>query len=82
MLGNPMYKRMYMAHLRTIVQEIFASGDYLTTANALRSTIDASVQADPYKFYTYTQYQNSLTTAVAGGGHHAGDDLSRQLAGV
>jgi hypothetical protein len=34
----------------------------------LRSTIDASVQADPYKFYTYSQYQSSLTTAVSGGG--------------
>ena len=67
-LADPMYKRMYMAHLRTIVQEIFASGDYLTTANTLRTTIDASVQADPYKFYTYTQFQNGLTTAVTGGG--------------
>lgn len=67
-LGNPMYARMYMAHLRTIVQEIFASGDYLTTANTLRSTIDAAVQADPYKFYSYTQFQNSLTTSVTGGG--------------
>jgi hypothetical protein len=64
MLGNAMYKRMYMAHLRTIVQEIFASGDYLTTANTLRSTIDASVQADPYKFFTYSQFQNSLTSNV------------------
>ena len=63
-----MFKRMYMAHVRTIVQEIFASGAYLTTANTLRSTIDSYVQADPFKFYTYTQYQNSLTTAVAGGG--------------
>lgn len=68
MLADPTYKRMYMAHLRTIVQEIFASGDYLTTANTLRTTIDASVQADPYKFYTYTQFQNGLTTSVTGGG--------------
>lgn len=68
LLGNAVYKRMYMAHIRTIVQEIFASGDYLTTANTLRSTIDASVQADPYKFFTYTQFQNSLTTAVTTGG--------------
>jgi hypothetical protein len=67
-MANPMFKRMYMAHVRTIVQEIFASGAYLTTANTLRSTIDSYVQADPFKFYTYTQYQNSLTTAVAGGG--------------
>lgn len=69
MLGNPMYKRMYMAHVRTIVQEIFASGDYLSTANSLRTTIDASVQADPYKFFTYTQFQNSITsnTTISGG---------------
>lgn len=68
MLADPMYKRMYMAHLRTIVQETFATQNFVTMANAIRSTIDASVQADPYKFYTYTQYQNSLTTAVTGGG--------------
>jgi len=67
-MADPMFKRMYMAHVRTIVQEIFASGAYLTTANAMRATIDSYVQADPFKFYTYTQYQNSLTTAVAGGG--------------
>jgi spore coat protein CotH len=72
MLGNATYKKMYMAHIRTIVQEIFASGDYVTTANTIRTTIDASVQADPYKFYTYTQYQNSLTTAVTGGGGPGG----------
>lgn len=68
MLSNPMYKRMYMAHLRTIVQENFTSQNYLSIANTLRTTIDASVQADPYKFYTYTQFQNSLTTNITGGG--------------
>jgi hypothetical protein len=72
MLGNPLYKRMYMAHVRTIVQEIFISGSYLTTANSLRTTINAAVQADPYKFYTYAQYQASLTTAVTGGGGPGG----------
>jgi hypothetical protein len=75
MLGDPMYKRMYMAHLRTIVQEIFASGDYLNTANTLRTTINAAVQADPYKFYTYTQFQNSLTTSVTGGGPGGGSSI-------
>lgn len=72
MLADPTYKRMYMAHLRTILQEIFVSGDYLTTANSLRTTIDASVQADPYKFYTYTQFQNGLTTSVTSGGGPGG----------
>ena len=67
-LANPLYKRMYMAHIRTIVQENFASQNYLTMANTLRATIDASVQSDPFKFYTYTQFQSSLTTDIAGGG--------------
>jgi spore coat protein CotH len=71
-LANPMYKRMYMAHLRTIVQEIFENQTYITMANTIRSTIDASVQADPYKFFTYSQYQNSLTTAVTAGGGPGG----------
>jgi len=71
-LGNPMYKRMYMAHLRTITQEIFMSGDYLTTANTIRATINSSVQADPYKFYTFAQFTNSLTTSVASGGGGGG----------
>lgn len=76
MMANPLYKRMYMAHVRTIVKDIFESGQYLTTANALRTTIDAAVQADPYKFFTYTQYQNSLTTAVSGGGGGPGGGSS------
>jgi hypothetical protein len=71
-LANPMYKRMYMAHLRTIVQEVFVNQSYITAASTLRSTIDASVQSDPYKFYTYSQYQNSLTTAVTSGGGPGG----------
>lgn len=76
MMANPLYKRMYMAHVRTIVKDIFESGQFVTTANALRTTIDAAVQADPYKFFTYTQYQNSLTTAVSGGGGGPGGGSS------
>ncbi len=76
MMANPLYKRMYMAHVRTLVKDIFESGQYLTTANTIRTTIDAAVQADPYKFYTYTQYQNSLTTAVSGGGGGPGGGSS------
>jgi len=72
MLGNPLYKRMYLAHIRTIVQENFVNSAFLTTANALRSTISASVSADPYKFYTNTQFQNGLSTAVTSGGGPGG----------
>lgn len=74
-MANPLYKRMYMAHVRTMVQEMFASGQYETWAQNLMTLADSSIQADPYKFYTYSQFLNSLTTAVAGGGPGGGGSI-------
>jgi len=74
-MANPLYKRMYMAHVRTMVQEMFASGQYETWAQNLMALADSSIQADPYKFYTYNQFLNSLTTAVTGGGPGGGGSI-------
>lgn len=74
-MANPLYKRMYMAHVRTMVQEMFASGQYETWAQNLMALADSSIQADPFKFYTYSQYLNSLTTAVTGGGPGGGGSI-------
>ncbi|MFM7903088.1 MAG: CotH kinase family protein, partial [Bacteroidota bacterium] len=67
LLGNPEYKRRYLAHMRTIINENFANSSYVNKAQTLQTVINASVQADPNKFYTYTQFQNSITTGVTGG---------------
>jgi hypothetical protein len=74
-MANPLYKRMYMAHVRTMVQEMFENGQYETWAQSLMALADSSVQADPYKFYSYNQFLNSLTTAVAGGGPGGGSSI-------
>jgi hypothetical protein len=74
-MANPLYKRMYMAHVRTMVQEMFASGQYETWAQNLMNLADSSIQADPYKFYTYSQFLSGLTTAVAGGGPGFGSSI-------
>jgi hypothetical protein len=74
-MANPLYMRMYMAHVRTMVQEMFASGQYETWAQNLMALADSSIQADTYKFYTYTQFLNSLTTAVTGGGPGGGGSI-------
>ena len=74
-MANPLYKRMYTAHVRTMVQEMFESGQYETWAQSLMTLADSSVQADPYKFYSYNQFLNSLTTAVAGGGPGGGSSI-------
>lgn len=65
--ANPMYKRMFVAHMRTIVNEIFVSNYYKTKAAQFMSLIDTAVSADTNKFFTTAQYQSSMTTNVSKG---------------
>ena len=64
LLSIPTYKKMYLAHLHTILVENFSNNSYYTTAQSIQPIINVAVQADPNKFYTYTQYQSNLTTDV------------------
>ncbi|CAN5484586.1 hypothetical protein BH10BAC1_BH10BAC1_10520 [soil metagenome] len=66
-LNNAMYKRMYIAHMRTMNNEMFVSNLYQTTAAAMQATIDTAVQSDVNKFFTYTQFQNGMTANVVSG---------------
>ncbi|HTF04047.1 MAG TPA: CotH kinase family protein [Bacteroidia bacterium] len=64
LLADTTYYNMYIAHMRTITDEFFANGNYLTRAQQLQTLIDSSAQADTNTFYTYTQFQQGLTTNV------------------
>lgn len=68
LLNVPMYKRMYLAHYKTLLQENFENDDYYSEAIVMQTTIDAAVQADPNKFYTYANFQNNLTSDISQGG--------------
>jgi len=68
LLNVPMYKRMYLAHYKTILQENFENNEYYTNAQIMQNTIDAAVKADPNKFYTYANFQNNLTSDISQGG--------------
>ncbi len=65
-MNNPSYKKRYIAHLKTIVTELFQSGTYITRANQLRNLIDNDVYSDANKFFTNTQFDNSLNTNITG----------------
>jgi hypothetical protein len=67
LLAVPMYKRMYIAHMRTILSENFGSGTYFSTAQSLQTLIGTAVNTDVNKFFTYTQFTNNLTTDVPTG---------------
>lgn len=64
LLAIPRYKKIYLAHMATILAENFNNDAYISTANAFRSLITPSVLADANKFYSDDFYQTSLTTAV------------------
>ncbi|GLR19533.1 hypothetical protein GCM10007940_41490 [Portibacter lacus] len=68
LLSVPMYKRMYLAHMKTMLLENFDNDSYFTSAMAMQSTIDASVQADPNKFFTYNNFLDNLENDINGGG--------------
>jgi len=64
LFNNDRYRKMYLAHIKTITEENFANGLYKTRASALQSGIDASVKSDTNKFYSYTDFTDNLTKTV------------------
>ncbi len=66
LLGVPLYKRMYLAHVKTILLENFDNESYYTTGLALQNAIKEAVQADNNKFYTYANFISNLTQDVTG----------------
>lgn len=64
-IQNPMYERMYIAHLTTIIEENFDNGLFETRGTYFQSVIDASVQADTNKFYTYADFIENLDSTVS-----------------
>ncbi len=66
-LAVPMFKRMYIAHMRTIVNENFVDSSYYFDAQYLESIIDTAVSSDPNAFYTHTEFLDNLTIDVVDG---------------
>lgn len=64
LISNDTYKRMYMAHIRTIVKENFMNNDYVTRGQYLQSIVDSAVQNDTNKFYTYNSFYENFDTTV------------------
>jgi hypothetical protein len=65
---NDRYRKMYIAHIRTIVKENFLNNEYYLRGEELQKLVDTCVENDPYKFYSYDDFRNNLTTVVGGTG--------------
>jgi hypothetical protein len=66
-LSDPTYQKIYIAHVKTILEENFADGSYETRALEIQNIIDTDVQADPNKFYTYNEFLTNINNSVGGG---------------
>jgi len=64
LLAVPRYKKMYLAHYKTILTEQITNSNYLTLVNDYQNIIEAAVQADANKFYTYAQFGSNVNSDV------------------
>ena len=62
--SNERYKKMYIAHMRTILNEKFANSFYLNRASFLQSLILNDFNSDPNSFYNQTQFTDNLNSSV------------------
>lgn len=71
-LSDDTYKKMYVAHMKTIINDHFSNGNYHTRALELQDIIDTEVQNDPNKFYTYSNFINNIDYSYSQGGGRPG----------
>jgi hypothetical protein len=64
LLVNPTYKKMYIAHMRTILNENFKNNEYYVLGQQLQSIIDLYVQNDTNKFYSYPDFKKNIDTTT------------------
>jgi CotH kinase protein/Lamin Tail Domain/Secretion system C-terminal sorting domain len=62
LLADARFRKMYVAHFRTIVAEQITTGNYENQALAWQALLSAKFTADPNKFYTAAQFSGALTT--------------------
>jgi len=60
LLADADYKKRYMAHFRTLVEELLASNAMKNRAVEIQSIIDSYVANDPNSLYGYNSFQNGL----------------------
>lgn len=61
MLAVPIWRQRYLAHLRTIIEDQLDPAVCNSMLDNYKTMIDALVQADPKKLYSYTQFTSGVT---------------------
>jgi hypothetical protein len=65
LMPNLRWRKSYLAHLRTMLDEQILSGSYQTRGLQLQQLVAQDVYADPNKFFTNAQFNTNLNTTTA-----------------
>jgi len=63
-LSSVRYKKMYIAHMKTILNEFFINGLYNSMALSYQSLINNSILSDPNLFYSFSEILSATTNTV------------------
>lgn len=58
------YRKMYVAHMKTMIEENFTNSWYTTRANEIQDIIDTEVQADANTFFSYSDFKTNVTSSA------------------
>ncbi len=59
------YKKMYAAHMRTILEENFSNSNYANRISDLQQLISSYIGLDPNTFFSFADFQNNVNSTVA-----------------
>ncbi len=62
LLSNDLWRKVYIAHIRTLLEEQFANGAYKKRAQELQKMLDPTVQEDKNKLYDYEGFKSNIDT--------------------
>jgi hypothetical protein len=65
LLAIPMYRKIYIAHIKTVLNDWFLNGKYLTRAKEIAQFIDNAVNEDKNKHFTYDDFKKNMSLSVS-----------------
>jgi len=68
LLANNLYRKMYLAHCRTIYRDYLENGLYLQRAKEWQAIIEPHLKQDKYKLYPEKSFTTSLTESFDASG--------------
>jgi hypothetical protein len=68
LLHDGLYRKIYIAHMRTILMENFAEDAFMKRAREIHKIIDPLVKEDENKLYSYEDFRKNLAETTQAGG--------------